>query len=84
MNATGAGALFYTIDGTDPRDNIDAATMVTEFPYNLPLSVGTHTIKAVTAEVNLLCAWHIATFSATVIRLRASFTRASIGCEASR
>ena len=53
MNATGAGALFYTTDGTDPRDDIDAATMVTEFPYNLPLSVGTHTIKAVTADENL-------------------------------
>ena len=53
MNATGAGALFYTTDGTDPRDAIDAATMVTKFPYNLPLSVGTHTIKAVTADENL-------------------------------
>lgn len=53
MNATGAGALFYTTDGTDPRNNIEAATKVTEFPYNLPLSVGTHTIKAVTADENL-------------------------------
>ena len=53
INATGAGALFYTTDGTDPRDAIDAATKVTEFPYNLPLSVGTHTIKAVTADENL-------------------------------
>ena len=53
MNATGAGALFYTTDGTDPRDNIEAATKVTKFPYNLPLSVGTHTIKAVTADENL-------------------------------
>ena len=53
MNATGAGALFYTTDGTDPKDAIDAATKVTEFPYNLPLSVGTHTIKAVTADKNL-------------------------------
>ncbi|MGM9692047.1 MAG: chitobiase/beta-hexosaminidase C-terminal domain-containing protein [Alloprevotella sp.] len=53
MNATGAGALFYTTDGTDPREDIDAATMVTEFPYNLPLSAGTHTIKAVTADENL-------------------------------
>lgn len=53
MNATGAGALFYTTDGTDPKDAIDAATKVTEFPYNLPLSVGTHTIKAVTADENL-------------------------------
>lgn len=52
MNASGAGALFYTTDGTDPRDNIEAAKMVTEFPYNLPLSVGTHTIKAVTADKN--------------------------------
>ena len=53
MNAKGAGALFYTTDGTDPRDNIEAAKMVTKFPYNLPLSVGTHTIKAVTADDNL-------------------------------
>ena len=53
MNAKGAGALFYTTDGTDPRDNIDAATMVTEFPCNLPLSAGTHIIKAVTADGNL-------------------------------
>lgn len=53
MNATGAGALFYTTDGTDPRENIDAATMVKKFPCNLPLSAGTHIIKAVTADENL-------------------------------
>ena len=53
MNATGAGALFYTTDGTNPKDAIDAATKVTEFPYNLPLSVGTHTIKAVTADLEV-------------------------------
>lgn len=53
MNAKGAGALFYTTDGTDPRENIDAATMVKKFPCNLPLSAGTHIIKAVTADGNL-------------------------------
>ena len=67
MNATGAGALFYTTDGTDPRDNIDAAEMVTEFPYNLPLSVGTHTIKAVTADDNLDAYSDVLTRTYTVV-----------------
>ena len=68
MNATGAGALFYTTDGTDPRDDIDAATMVTEFPYNLPLSVGTHTIKAVTADDNLDVYSDVLTRTYTVVQ----------------
>ena len=68
MNATGAGALFYTTDGTDPRDDIDAATMVTEFPYNLPLSVGTHTIKAVTADENLDVYSDVLTRTYTVVQ----------------
>ena len=69
MNATGAGALFYTTDGTDPRDDIDAATMVMEFPYNLPLSVGTHTIKAVTADESLEVYSDVLTRTYTVGRL---------------
>ena len=68
MNATGAGALFYTTDGTDPKDAIDAATMVTEFPYNLPLSVGTHTIKAVTADENLEVFSDVLTRTYTVVQ----------------
>lgn len=68
MNATGAGALFYTTDGTDPRDDIDAATMVTEFPYNLPLSVGTHTIKAVTADESLAAYSDVLTRTYTVVQ----------------
>lgn len=68
MNATGAGALFYTIDGTDPKDAIDAATMVTEFPYDLPLSVGTHTIKAVTADDNLDVYSDVLTRTYTVVQ----------------
>lgn len=67
MNATGAGALFYTTDGTDPKDAIDAATKVTEFPYNLPLSVGTHTIKAVTADENLEVYSDVLTRTYTVV-----------------
>ncbi|MGN1241764.1 MAG: chitobiase/beta-hexosaminidase C-terminal domain-containing protein, partial [Alloprevotella sp.] len=67
MNATGAGALFYTTDGTDPKDDIDAATKVTEFPYNLPLSVGTHTIKAVTADKNLEVYSDVLTRTYTVV-----------------
>lgn len=67
MNATGAGALFYTTDGTDPRDDIEAAKMVTEFPYNLPLSVGTHTIKAVTADKNLEVYSDVLTRTYTVV-----------------
>ena len=67
MNATGAGALFYTTDGTDPKDAIDAATMVTEFPYNLPLSVGTHTIKAVTSDENLAAYSDVLTRTYTVV-----------------
>lgn len=68
MNATGAGALFYTTDGTDPKDAIDAATMVTEFPYNLPLSVGTHTIKAVTADESLEVYSDVLTRTYTVVQ----------------
>lgn len=67
MNATGAGALFYTTDGTDPKDAIDAATKVTEFPYNLPLSVGTHTIKAVTADESLEVYSDVLTRTYTVV-----------------
>lgn len=67
MNATGAGALFYTTDGTDPRADIDAATMVTEFPYDLPLSVGTHTIKAVTADESLAAYSDVLTRTYTVV-----------------
>ncbi|MCI6822947.1 MAG: chitobiase/beta-hexosaminidase C-terminal domain-containing protein [Bacteroidales bacterium] len=67
MNATGAGALFYTTDGTDPKDAIDAATKVTEFPYNLPLSVGTHTIKAVTADKSLEVYSDVLTRTYTVV-----------------
>ena len=68
MNASGAGALFYTTDGTDPRDDIDAATMVTDFPYNLPLSAGTHTIKAVTADENLEVYSDVLTRTYTVVQ----------------
>lgn len=67
MNASGAGALFYTTDGTDPRDDIDAATKVTEFPYDLPLSVGTHTIKAVTADESLEVYSDVLTRTYTVV-----------------
>lgn len=67
MNATGAGALFYTTDGTDPRDDINAAEMVTDFPYDLPLSVGTHTIKAVTADKNLEVYSDVLTRTYTVV-----------------
>lgn len=67
MNATGAGALFYTTDGTDPKDAIDAATKVTGFPYDLPLSVGTHTIKAVTADKNLEVYSDVLTRTYTVV-----------------
>ena len=68
MNATGAGALFYTTDGTDPRDDIDAATKVTEFPYDLPLSVGTHTIKAVTSDESLAAYSDVLTRTYTVVQ----------------
>lgn len=68
MNASGAGALFYTTDGTDPKDAIDAATMVTKFPYNLPLSVGTHTIMAVTADKNLEVYSDVLTRTYTVVQ----------------
>ena len=68
MNASGAGALFYTTDGTDPRDNIEAAKMVTKFPYNLPLSVGTHTIKAVTSDENLAAYSDVLTRTYTVVQ----------------
>lgn len=68
MNASGAGALFYTTDGTDPKDAIDAATMVTEFPYDLPLSVGTHTIKAVTADESLEVYSDVLTRTYTVVQ----------------
>lgn len=67
MNATGAGALFYTTDGTDPRENIDAAKMVTDFPFNLPLSVGTHTIKAVTSDDELSVYSDVLTRTYTVV-----------------
>lgn len=67
MNATGAGALFYTTDGTDPRDDIDAAKMVTDFPYDLPLSVGTHTIKAVTSDESLAAYSDVLTRTYTVV-----------------
>ena len=69
MNATGAGALFYTTNGTDPRDDIDAATMVTKFPYDLPLSVGTHTIKAVTADESLEVYSDVLTRTYTVVQV---------------
>ena len=67
MNATGAGALFYTTNGTDPKDAIDAATKVTGFPYDLPLSVGTHTIKAVTADKKLEVYSDVLTRTYTVV-----------------
>lgn len=67
MNATGASALFYTTDGTDPRADINAATMVTDFPYNLPLSVGEHTIKAVTADESLEVYSDVLTRTYTVV-----------------
>ena len=67
MNASGAGALFYTTDGTDPKDAIDAATKVTEFPYNLPLSVGEHTIKAVTSDESLAAYSDVLTRTYTVV-----------------
>lgn len=67
MNATGAGALFYTTDGTDPRADNNAATKVTGFPYDLPLSVGTHTIKAVTADKNLEVYSDVLTRTYTVV-----------------
>ena len=67
MNAKGAGALFYTTDGTDPRDDIEAAKMVTKFPYNLPLSVGEHTIKAVTADESLEVYSDVLTRTYTVV-----------------
>lgn len=67
MNAKGAGALFYTTDDTDPRDNIEAATKVTKFPYNLPLSVGTHTIKAVTSDESLAAYSDVLTRTYTVV-----------------
>ena len=67
MNATGAGALFYTTDGTDPKDAIDAAIMVTEFPYNLPLSVGEHTIKAVTSDESRAAYSDVLTRTYTVV-----------------
>lgn len=67
MNAKGAGALFYTTDGTDPRADNNAATKVTEFPYNLPLSVGTHTIKAVTADESLEVYSDVLTRTYTVV-----------------
>ena len=67
MNATGAGALFYTTDGTDPRADNNAATKVTDFPYNLPLSVGTHTIKAVTADESLEVYSDVLTRTYTVV-----------------
>ena len=67
MNATGAGALFYTTDGTDPKDAIDAATKVTEFPYNLPLSVGEHTIKAVTSDESRAAYSDVLTRTYTVV-----------------
>ena len=68
MNATGAGALFYTTDGTDPKDAIDAAIMVTEFPYNLPLSVGEHTIKAVTSDESRAAYSDVLTRTYTVVQ----------------
>ncbi len=68
MNATGAGALFYTTNGTDPRDDINAAEMVTDFPYDLPLSVGTHTIKAVTSDESLAAYSDVLTRTYTVVR----------------
>ena len=68
MNATGAGALFYTTDGTDPKDAIDAATKVTGFPYDLPLSVGTHTIKAVTSDESLAAYSDVLTRTYTVVQ----------------
>ena len=68
MNAKGAGAMFYTTDGTDPKDAIDAATKVTGFPYDLPLSVGTHTIKAVTADDNLDVYSDVLTRTYTVVQ----------------
>lgn len=49
ISATGAAALWYTTDGSEPTIDNAAATKVTAFPVNLKLELGEHTIKAITA-----------------------------------
>ena len=49
ISATDAAALWYTTDGSEPKIDNAAATKVTEFPVNLSLPIGEHTIKAITA-----------------------------------
>ena len=49
ISATDAAALWYTTDGSEPTIDNAAATKVTEFPVNLSLPIGEHTIKAITA-----------------------------------
>lgn len=49
ISATDAAALWYTTDGSEPTIGNAAATKVTEFPVNLSLPIGEHTIKAITA-----------------------------------
>ena len=49
ISATDAAALWYTTDGSEPTIDNAAATKVTEFPVNLKLGLGEHTVKAITA-----------------------------------
>lgn len=49
ISATDAAALWYTTDGSEPTIDNAAATKVTEFPVNISLPLGEHTIKAITA-----------------------------------
>lgn len=49
ISATDAAALWYTTDGSEPMIDNAAATKVTEFPVNLNLGLGEHTVKAITA-----------------------------------
>ncbi|MDD6499470.1 MAG: chitobiase/beta-hexosaminidase C-terminal domain-containing protein [Bacteroidales bacterium] len=49
ISATDAAALWYTTDGSEPTTDNAAATKVTEFPVNLKLGLGEHTVKAITA-----------------------------------
>ena len=49
ISATDAAALWYTTDGSEPKIDNAAATKVTEFPVNLNLGLGEHTVKAITA-----------------------------------
>lgn len=49
ISATGAAALWYTTDGSEPTVDNAAATKVTKFPVNLNFGLGEHTVKAITA-----------------------------------